>query len=102
MPGPTRPSSLRRALSFIATIVFMAAVTIAFRRLTAAGEGEKCGGATGCATGLVCVQLSVPNVVENRRCRQTCTSDAGRGAGRGCVRIGGTTTSACLEPSDLR
>lgn len=88
-----------------AAIFFCLAVSLGVRWLIAAPEGEKCGGATGCQSGLVCVQLGVEvvsNVVEHRRCRKRCDADADCAAPRRCTPIGRSKTRACLGPADLR
>lgn len=99
--GPPR----RPWLLWPLVIVLGAAVSLGVRWLLAASEGEKCGGATGCESGLVCVEVGielVSNVVENRRCRAICTTDAECAGGRSCVQIGNSAVRACLGDADLR
>ncbi|MEZ4450439.1 MAG: hypothetical protein R3B09_13250 [Nannocystaceae bacterium] len=104
-PASPAVSPQRRLLVGVATVVLLVGFTVGVRWLLAASEGEKCGGATGCKSGLVCVQpsvLVVGDVVENRRCRLRCTTDAECPSPRTCAPIGGKGVHACVGRADFR
>ncbi len=97
--SPVSEPPRRRLLIGIATVLVCALIAIGFRWLTAAAEGEKCGGATGCKSGLVCVQLGVElvaNVVEHRRCRRQCRADTDCPGAHTCRPIGKRAVRACI------
>ncbi len=79
-------------------IAFCVVFAIGFKALTAADVGEKCGGATGCASGLECIQMSAAmgDVVENRRCRKRCDTAATCPGDDRCVPVGGSKISVCM------